>query len=62
MDKSMDKKFRRLYLHEIAFNLIPKQVFCTKANASYHLMHHSAKWNHLCINLIDSSDWDFISM
>ena len=23
----MDKKFRRLYLHEIAFNLIPQQVF-----------------------------------
>ena len=27
----MDKKFRKLYLHKIAFNLIPQQVFCTKA-------------------------------
>ena len=31
MDKSMDKKFRRLYLHEIASNLVPQQLFCTKA-------------------------------
>ena len=31
MDKSMDKKFRRLYLHEIAINLIPQQYYCTKA-------------------------------
>ena len=27
----MDKKFRILYLHEIAFNLTPQQLFCTKA-------------------------------
>ena len=27
----MDKKFRRLYLHEIAFILVPQQLFCTKA-------------------------------
>ena len=25
------KKFCRLYLNEIAFNLIPQQLFCTKA-------------------------------
>ena len=25
------KKIRRLYLHEITFNLIPQQLFCTKA-------------------------------
>ena len=31
VDKSMDKKIRRLYLHEIAFNLIPQQLFCTQA-------------------------------
>ena len=31
MNKSMDKKFRRLYLHEIAFNLILQPLFCTKA-------------------------------
>ena len=28
MDKSMDKK---LYLHEIACNLFPQRLFCTKA-------------------------------
>ena len=28
----MDKKFRRLYLYEIAFNLIPQPLFGTKAN------------------------------
>ena len=27
----MDKKFRRLYLHKTAFNLVPQQLFCTKA-------------------------------
>ena len=27
----MDKKFQGLYLHENAFNLIPQQLFCTKA-------------------------------
>ena len=27
----MDNKFRRLYLHEIAFNLTPQPLFCTKA-------------------------------
>ena len=26
----MNKKFHRLYLHEIAFDLIPQQLFCTK--------------------------------
>ena len=31
VNKSMDKKFRRLYLYEIAFNLIPQPLFCTKA-------------------------------
>ena len=31
VDKSMDKKFRRLYLYKIAFNLIPQQLFCTEA-------------------------------
>ena len=31
VDKSMDKKFPILYLHEIAFSLIPQEVFCTKA-------------------------------
>ena len=31
VDKSMDKEFRRLYLHEMTFNLIPKQLFYTKA-------------------------------
>ena len=25
------EKFCRLYLHEIVFNLIPQQLFCTKA-------------------------------
>ena len=34
MDKSMDKNFCRLYLHELAFNLIPQQLFCTKAKKS----------------------------
>ena len=24
-------KLRRLYLHEIAFNLVPQQLYCTKA-------------------------------
>ena len=27
----MNKKIGRLYLHEIAFSLIPQQLFCTKA-------------------------------
>ena len=27
----MDKKFGRLYLHEIAFNILPQQLFCTRA-------------------------------
>ena len=31
VDKSMGKKFRRLHLHKIAFNLVPQQLFCTKA-------------------------------
>ena len=31
MDKSMDKKFHRLLIHEIAFNLIPQHLFYTKA-------------------------------
>ena len=31
----MDKKFHRLYLHEIAFNLIPQQLFCTKATKDH---------------------------
>ena len=31
MDKSKDKKFRTLYLHEIVFKLVPQQLFCTKA-------------------------------
>ena len=31
MCKSMDKKIRRSYLHEIAFTLIPQQLSCTKA-------------------------------
>ena len=34
VDKSMDKKFCRLYLHKNAFNLIPQQLFYTKANIS----------------------------
>ena len=31
MDQSMDKKFHRLLIHEIAFNLIPQHLFYTKA-------------------------------
>ena len=31
VNKSMDKKFRRLYLHEIGFNLIQQPLFCTTA-------------------------------
>ena len=34
VDKSMDKKFRRLYLHKIAFHLLPQQFFGTKAKIS----------------------------
>ena len=30
----MDKKCRRLYLQKLAFNLIPQQLFCTKAKIS----------------------------
>ena len=31
VDKSMDKQICGLYLNEIDFNLIPQQLFCTKA-------------------------------
>ena len=30
MYKPMDKKFRSLYLHKIAFNPMPQQLFCIK--------------------------------
>ena len=63
MDKPMpmDKKIRRLCLHVIAFNtktgILHKSKCIISPDASY-----GAKWNHLCMNLKDSSDWDFISM
>ena len=30
----MDKRFPGLYLHEIAFSLVPQQLFCTKQKIS----------------------------
>ena len=36
----MDKKFHRLYLHEIAFNLIAQQLFCKKPKISVKQKKH----------------------
>ena len=50
VDKFMDKRFRRLYLHKIAFNLIPQRLSCTKAKN----IRESRKRNMILISLPSS--------
>ena len=47
VDKFMDKRFRILYLHKIAFNLIPQRLSCTKAKN----IRESRKRNMILISL-----------